>query len=119
MVKRALLSLCSFAFNLTSVPILQTVRLPRRRRQRNLRSREDIKKEIKKEIKEAIDKRLRSASSAELNKPVKRLPVWQGNLAMQVRAMEQVEEEDLLHTGDDVENDLPPFEQLTQRKGRK
>jgi hypothetical protein len=63
-----------------------------------------IKKEIKKE---AFDKRPRSASSAELNKSAKRLPVRQGNAAMQAGAMEQVEE-DLLHTGDDVEDDLPP-----------
>jgi hypothetical protein len=80
----------------------------------------DIKKEIKQEIKkEAVDKRPRSASSAQLNKPAKRLPVRQGNAATQARAMEQVEEVDLLHTGDDVEDDLPPLEQLTQRKGRK
>jgi hypothetical protein len=52
-----------------------------------------IKKEAKKEIKkEVVDKRL---------------PVRQGCAATQARAMEQVEEVDLLHTGDDVEDDLP------------
>jgi hypothetical protein len=67
-----------------------------------------IKKENKKEIKkEVVDKRPRSAGSAEINRPAKRLPVRQGNAAMQAGAMEQVEE-DLLHTGDDVEDDLPP-----------
>ena len=77
----------------------------------------NIKKENKKEIKkEAVDKRPRSAGSAEINRPAKRLPVRQGNAATQARAMEQVEEEDLLHAGDDVEDDLPPLEQLTGRK---
>ena len=77
----------------------------------------ETKKETKKEIKkEGVDKRPRSASSAEINRPAKRLPVRQGNAATQGRAMEQVEEEDLLHTSDDVEDELPPLEQLTGRK---
>jgi len=63
------------------------------------------KAEIKKE---AVDKRPRSAGSAEPNKPAKRLPVRQLNASTQGRAMEQVKEEDLLHAGDDVEDDLPP-----------
>lgn len=53
------------------------------------------------------------------NKSAKRLPVRQLNAATQARAMEQVKEEDLLHTGDDLEDDLPPLEQLTKPNGRK
>jgi len=33
--------------------------------------------------------------------------------------MEQVKEEDLLHAGDDVEDDLPPLEQIMQSNRRK
>jgi len=114
------------------LPILQTIRLPPTPTPKEPKkmgkaeagikeeTKEETKKQIKKEIKkEAVDKRPRSAGSAGLNKPAKRLPVRQGNAATQARAMEQVEEVDLLHTGDDVEDDLPPLEQLTQRKGRK
>ena len=69
------------------------------------------KAEIKKE---AVDKRPRSAGSAEPNKPAKRLPVRQLNAATQGKVTEQVKEDDLLHAGDDVEDDLPPLEQIMQ-----
>ena len=51
--------------------------------------RKEIKKEIKEEIKKkVVDKRLRSASSADVNKPAKRLPFRQGCAATQARAVE-------------------------------
>ena len=64
----------------------------------------DTKKGIKTEIKkETVDKRPRSASSVEVK-------------ATRAMGMEQVKEEEILHNGDDVEEDLPPLEQLTGRK---
>lgn len=73
----------------------------------------DIKKEIKKE---KVDKRPRSASSVEVNKPAKRPPGGPPNVATRAMGMEQVKEEEILHNGDDVEDDLPTLEQLTGRK---
>jgi hypothetical protein len=85
-----------------------------------LRRRRTSDQEIKKKIKkEAVDKRPRSASSVEPTLPAKRLAVGQPNVATRARSMEQVKEEELLDAGDDVEDDLPPLEQIVQSGRRK
>jgi hypothetical protein len=102
--------------------ILEVIQ-PIRRRQSSLKKKGkaglEIKKEIKKDIKEAVDKRLRCAGSVEPNTPAKRLPIGQPNAATRARGMEQAKEEELLHARDDVEDDLPPLEQVMRPSRRK
>jgi hypothetical protein len=105
----------SDSIDCTSTPT-PTPKLPKKKG----RARPEIKKETKKEIKkEAVDKRPRSAGSAEPNTPAKRLPIGQPNVATRARGMEQIEEEELLHAGDDIEDDLPPLEQVMRPSRRK
>ena len=96
----------------TSTPTPTTPKRPKKKG----KSKVEIKKEIKKEV---VDKRPRSAGSFEPNLPAKRPPIGQPNVATRARGMEQVKEEELIHAGDDIEDDLPPLEQVMRPSRRK